>query len=246
MGLGAIGGMVANTAIHLDMEVIGYDPYISIENAWKLNHHISHASGNDEVYSKSDYLTLHIPLTDETKGMINKDTISKMKDGVKILNFSRAELVNFNDLKDALASGKVSSYVTDFPTNEIVGVKGVVTIPHLGASTEESEDNCAVMAVSELMDYIENGNIKNSVNYPSVSTQRAGDLRICVLNENVPDVISSITKVLSNSGVNIENLSNKSKGGVAYTIFDISGKLEDEALDDIAKINGIIRIRVIK
>ena len=246
LGLGAIGGMVANTAIHLDMEVIGYDPYISIENAWKLNHHISHASGNDEVYSKSDYLTLHIPLTDETKGMINKDTISKMRDGVKILNFSRAELVNFNDLKDALASGKVSSYVTDFPTNEIVGVKGVVTIPHLGASTEESEDNCAVMAVSELMDYIENGNIKNSVNYPSVSTQRAGDLRICVLNENVPDVISSITKVLSNSGVNIENLSNKSKGGVAYTIFDISGKLEDEALDDIAKINGIIRIRVIK
>lgn len=246
LGLGAIGGLVANTAIHLDMEIVGYDPYISIENAWRLNHHIKHASGNDEVYSVSDYITLHIPLTDETKGMINKETISKMKDGVKILNFSRAELVNFDDLKEALSCGKVSCYVTDFPTNEIVGVDGVVTIPHLGASTSESEDNCAIMAANELMDYIENGNITNSVNFPSVSLAKAGDLRLCILNENIPDVISSVTKVLSNSGVNIENLGNKSKGNVAYTIVDISGELKSEALEDINKINGIIKVRVIK
>ncbi|MBP5343341.1 3-phosphoglycerate dehydrogenase [bacterium] len=245
IGLGAIGGMVANTAIHLDMDVIGYDPFISVENAWKLNHHIRHASGNDEIYKVSDYITLHIPYTQDTKGIINKETISHMKDGVKILNFSRAELVDFSDLKEALDSGKVSRYVTDFPTNEIVGYKGVVTIPHLGASTLESEDNCAIMAALELMDYIENGNIKNSVNFPSVSSPRAGDFRLCILNDNIPDVISSVTKVLSSIGLNIENLSNKSKGNYAYTILDVSGRMNKEKLDEIKKIKGVIRLRLI-
>lgn len=246
IGLGAIGGMVANTAVHLRMEVVGCDPYMSIEAAWNLNHHVSKAATYDDIYSASDYITLHVPSTPQTKGMINKETIAKMKDGVRILNFSRADLVNAADLKEALESGKVAAYVTDFPTEEILNVKGIVAIPHLGASTEESEDNCAVMAAQELSDYLANGNIRNSVNFPAVSMPRSGDARICVLHKNVPAVISSITTVCSEQGLNIENMTNKSRGEVAYTIIDLSGKADMDSLNKLKALEQVIRVRILQ
>jgi D-3-phosphoglycerate dehydrogenase len=245
IGLGAIGGMVANTAVHLRMNVVGCDPYLSVEAAWNLNHHINKAATYDDIYACSDYITLHVPSTPQTKGMINKETIAKMKDGVRILNFARADLVNAEDLKEALASGKVAAYVTDFPTEEVLNVKGVVAIPHLGASTEESEDNCAVMAADELSDYIANGNIRNSVNFPAVSMPRSGDARLCVLHKNIPAVLSSITTVCSEQGLNIENMTNKSRGEVAYTLLDITGAPEADSLDKLKAIDGVIRVRII-
>ena len=245
IGLGAVGGMVANTAVHLGMNVIGYDPYLSVDAAWVLSHHVKHAASYEEIYRDSDYITLHVPATPQTAEMICGETIAMMKDGVRIINFSRADLVNTEDLKEALASGKVSSYVTDFPTDEIVRTEGVVAIPHLGASTEEAEDNCAVMAVDEMTDFLENGNIRNSVNFPTVSMQRSGNTRICVLNENIPDVISGITSVLSSEGANIENMTNKSRNAVAYTMVDISGDIADGTVSEIEAIKGVIRVRVI-
>ncbi len=245
IGLGAIGGLVANVAIDLGMNVIGCDPFLSVEGAWNLDKHIVKAATYEEIYQKADFISLHVPATKDTKGMINENTIAMMKDGVRLLNLSRSDLVNFADLKVALEAGKVKAYVTDFPTEEVLGVKGVVAIPHLGASTAESEDNCAVMACKELDDFLANGNIKNSVNYPAVSMPRSGDCRVCLFNANVPDVISGITRVLSEQGVNIENLTNKSRGNVAYTMVDISGKLDDETEKKLEAIDGIIRVRVI-
>ena len=245
IGLGAIGGMVANTALHLGMDVVGCDPFMSVEAAWKLDSHVEKAVSYDDIYACADYITLHVPATKETKGMINKDTIAKMKDGVKILNFARADLVNAADLKEALESGKVSAYVTDFPTEEVLNVKGIVAIPHLGASTEESEDNCAVMAADELADYIANGNIRNSVNFPAVSMPRTGEARLCVLHKNVPAVISSITTVCSEQGLNIENMTNKSRGEVAYTLIDRAGAPDADSLDKLKAIDGVIRVRII-
>ena len=246
IGLGAIGGMVANTALHLGMEVVGYDPFMSVEAAWKLDSHVEKAATYDDIYAAADYITLHVPSTKDTKGMINKDTIAKMKDGVRILNFARADLVNAADLKEALESGKVASYVTDFPTEEVLNVKGIVSIPHLGASTEESEDNCAVMAAIELSDYLSNGNITNSVNFPAVSMPRSGDTRICVLHKNILAVISSITGICSEQGLNIENMTNKSRGEVAYTIIDLSGKVDSVSLDRLKAIEGVIRVRILQ
>ena len=246
IGLGAIGGMVANTAVHLRMDVVGCDPYMSIEAAWNLNHHVEKAATYDDIYACADYITLHVPSTPQTKGMINKDTIAKMKDGVRILNFSRADLVNAADLKEALESGKVAAYVTDFPTEEVLNVKGIVAIPHLGASTEESEDNCAVMAAQQLADYLANGNIRNSVNFPAVSMARSGDARICVLHKNIPAVISSITTICSEQGLNIENMTNKSRGEVAYTIIDLTGKVGEDSLDKFKAIEGVIRVRILR
>ena len=245
IGLGAIGGMVANTAVHLRMDVVGCDPYLSVEAAWNLNHHVNKAATYDDIYACSDYITLHVPSTPQTKGMINKETIAKMKDGVRILNFARADLVNAADLKEALESGKVAAYVTDFPTEEVLNVKGIVAIPHLGASTEESEDNCAVMAADELADYIANGNIRNSVNFPAVSMPRTGDARLCVLHRNIPAVLSSITTVCSEQGLNIENMTNKSRGEVAYTLIDLTGAPEADSLDKLKAIEGVIRVRII-
>ena len=246
IGLGAIGGMVANTAVHLRMDVVGCDPYMSIEAAWNLNHHVAKAATYDDIYAVSDYITLHVPATPQTKGMINKETIAKMKDGVRILNFSRSDLVNAADLKEALESGKVAAYVTDFPTEEVLNVKGIVAIPHLGASTEESEDNFAVMAAQELSDYLANGNIRNSVNFPAVSMPRSGDARICVLHKNVPAVISSITTVCSEQGLNIENMTNKSRGEVAYTIIDLTGKADVESLNKLKALDAVIRVRILQ
>ena len=245
IGLGAIGGKIANTAIHLGMNVIGCDPFLSIEGAWNLNHRVSRAATYDEVFEKSDYITLHVPATKDTKNMICAESIAKMKNGVKIINLSRADLVNAAELKAALTEGKVSAYVTDFPTEEVINTPGVVAIPHLGASTEESEDNCAVMAARELDDYLKNGNIKNSVNYPNVEMPRSAVSRICVLHQNVPSILTKITAAVADEGLNIENMTNKSKGENAYTVLDVSSTPSDDAIARISAVEGINRVRVI-
>lgn len=246
IGLGAIGGMVAGIATYFDMNVVGCDPYISVDGAWHLNSKVTQAATYDDIYKTSDYITLHVPATPTTKNMINAESIAMMKDGVKIINLSRADLVNAADLKAALESGKVSAYVTDFPTEDILGVKGVVAIPHLGASTEESEDNCAVMAAIELDNYLRFGNIKNSVNFPNVEMPMSTGIRVCVLHANVPTIISQITSVLSEGGVNIENLTNKSKGDNAYTVLDVTGDVTDAAVSKIEAVQDVFRVRVIK
>ena len=246
IGLGAIGGMVAGIATHLDMKVVGCDPYISVDGAWHLNHHVTQAATYEDIYKTADYITLHVPATPTTKNMINAESIAMMKDGVKIINLSRADLVNAADVKAALESGKISAYVTDFPTEDILGVKGVVAIPHLGASTEESEDNCAVMAAVELDNYLRYGNIKNSVNFPAVEMPMTTGVRVCVLHANVPTIISQVTTVLSEAGVNIENLTNKSKGDNAYTVLDITGNVDCSAAEKIEAIADVFKVRIIK
>lgn len=246
IGLGAIGGMVANAALHLGMEVMGCDPYLSVEAAWSLSRNVKRAASYEQIFRECDYITLHIPATPETKNTINADAISVMKDGVKIINLARADLVDAEALKAGLAAGKVSAYVTDFPTPEIIGVSGVVAIPHLGASTEEAEDNCAVMAAHELDDYLRFGNIKNSVNFPNVSMPHSGDVRICLLHSNVPSIISQITAALSEQHINIENMINKSKGDNAYTLLEINGSVSDSTVAKIKSIEGMYRVRVIQ
>ena len=245
IGLGAIGGKIANTAIHLGMNVIGCDPFLSIEGAWNLNHRVNRAATYDEVFEKADYITLHVPATKDTKNMICTESIAKMKNGVKIINLSRADLVNAEELKAALAEGKVSAYVTDFPTEEVINTPGVVAIPHLGASTEESEDNCAIMAARQLDDYLKNGNIKNSVNYPNVEMPRSAVARICVLHQNIPSILTKITAAVADEGLNIENMTNKSKGENAYTVLDVSSTPSEDAIARIASVEGINRVRVI-
>ena len=245
IGLGAIGGMIANTALALGMNVIGCDPFLSVEGAWNLDHHIVHAKSYDEVYAKADYITLHVPATADTKGMINKDTIALMKDGVKIINLARAELVNATDLAAAMESGKVSAYVTDFPTEETVAIPGAITIPHLGASTEESEDNCAVMAAEELDEYLSTGNIRTSVNYPNASMPRSGAMRVCVLHANVPAVLTNVTNACSKRGLNIENMLNKSKGENADTMLDLTTAAGEDLLEELSAIGGVRRARLI-
>ena len=245
IGLGAIGGMLANTAVHLGMKVIGCDPFLSVAGAWNLNHHISRAATFDEIFATADYITLHVPATADTKQMINAESIAKMKDGVKLINLARADLVNAADLKVALESGKVSAYITDFPTEEVLELPHTVAIPHLGASTEESENNCAVMAAREIDDYLVNGNITNSVNFPNVSSPRTGAVRICALHANVPAVLQGITTPLSEEGINIDNMTNKSKGDNAYTLLDLSAKPSEQAIERIEAIEGMIRVRVL-
>jgi D-3-phosphoglycerate dehydrogenase len=245
IGLGAIGGLVANAAVHLGMDVIGCDPYLSIEAAWNINHRVHKAATFEEVFREADYITLHVPATDSTKNMISAESMAMMKDGVRIINLARTELVNAADMKAALASGKVASYVTDFPNAELIGVPGAVLIPHLGASTEEAEDNCAAMAAMQLDDFIRYGNIKNSVNFPNVSMPFSGDLRIGVFHANVPAVISQVTTILSGLGVNIENMTSKSKGDNAYTMLDVSGQLISEAAHRLVKIKGVMKVRLI-
>lgn len=245
IGLGAIGGLIANAALGLGMKVIGCDPFLSVDAAWNLDRRIIHAAAFDEVFAASDYITLHVPATAETKNMICTSSIEKMKDGVKLLNLSRADLVNAKELGEALACGKVSAYVTDFPTEEVLSLPHTVAIPHLGASTEESEDNCAIMAARQLTDYLENGNIKNSVNFPSVEMPLSGAVRVCALHANVPSVLTQITYALAKEGINIENMASKSKGDNAYTILDISAAPSEEATAKISQIDGMLRIRVI-
>ncbi|MDE7464542.1 MAG: phosphoglycerate dehydrogenase [Clostridiales bacterium] len=245
VGLGAIGVQVGNNAVRLGMNVLGYDPFISIDSAWKLNHNITKIDDLNDLFAKSDYITLHVPLTDGTKHAVNADTISKMKDGVKIINLSRGELCDNAAIIAAVKSGKIGAYITDFAAPELIGVKGITVLPHLGASTEEAEDNCAVMAARQLVDFIDNGNISNSVNFPACSAPRAGKCRITVIHRNVKYVLNSLTDILSQAGINIENLVSKSRGEYAYTIIDSSDDVKKELVDKMSKSDNVIRVRKI-
>ena len=246
IGLGAIGVLVANTAYHLGMEVYGYDPYLSVDAAWKLSRHIHHARTVDELYHECDYITIHVPATPNTKGMIDKNAISLMKNDVVVLNFARDVLVNEEDMVDALLSGKVKKYVTDFPNPSIVGVKNTIVIPHLGASTAESEDNCAKMAVKEVMDFLEHGNIRNSVNYPNCEMGFKGDhARITILHRNVPNMIGQFTAILAEEGINIANMTNKSKNQYAYTMIDIENEISADVTKKLNEVNEVLRVRII-
>ncbi len=244
IGLGAIGVMVANAAHSLGMEVLGYDPYISVDAAWGLSRAIVHATSISEIFAKCDYITIHVPLNDSTRYTVNEGTIAQMKDGVRILNFARNELVDNAALIKALESGKVAKYVTDFPSADLIGVNNIVCIPHLGASTPESEDNCAVMAAKELKEYLETGNIINSVNFPTCVAARETPYRICIIHKNIPSMLSQISSTVADKKVNIENMLNKSKGDYAYTILDV---MEDMAgIEDVlSSIEGVIRVRKI-
>lgn len=245
IGLGAIGVLVANAATHLGMEVYGYDPYVSVDSAWRLSRNIHHAKSVDEIYRECDYITIHVPALEDTKGMINKDSIGLMKEGVVILNFARDILVNSEDIVDALISGKVKRYVTDFPTPEVAGVKNAIVIPHLGASTEESEDNCAKMAVKELKDFLENGNIKNSVNFPSCDMGIRDKTRITILHKNIPNMIGQFTALLAKDNVNIDDMTNKSRGEYAYTMIDVDSDVDVKVVEELEAIDGVLRVRVI-
>ncbi len=246
VGLGAIGILVANAAVALGMNVIGYDPFLSVDNALRISHKVRHVVTLDDIFAESDYITVHVPLTPETKGVINAANIAKMKDGVRIMNYSRADLVVAADVLAAIESGKVAAYTTDFATDDILDKKGVIVTPHLGASTPESEDNCAEMAAEEIKDYLENGNIRNSVTLPAVSMARAGKERVCVIHKNVPAILTTVTAALSETGNNIESMDSKSKKDYAYTIIDTANDIDAAAADKIAAIDGVIRVRVIK
>ncbi len=245
IGLGAIGALVANAAIALGMDVIGYDPFLSVDGALQLSRHVKHVTNLDEVFAGSDYITVHVPLTPDTKNIICAENIAKMKDGVRILNYSRADLCNSEDVLAAIESGKVSTYVTDFATDNLLGVDGVIAMPHLGASTPESEDNCARMAADEIKDYLENGNITHSVNFPAAKMARTGDVRYCVLHKNVPAVLQNVLSFVSQQGANVENMENKSRKDYAYTIIDVTGASAD-LTDSIKGVDGVICVRVIK
>ena len=247
IGLGAIGVKVANAAKSLGMTVYGYDPYLSVNAAWHLSRDIIHVNTLDEIYANCDFITVHVPAMDSTKGMINKDAFDKMKDGVIVLNFARDILVNENDLLDAIAAGKVRKYVSDFANATTAGKDGCIVIPHLGASTEESEDNCAKMAVKEMKDYLENGNIQNSVNYPNCDMgicDKAG--RVAIFHKNIANMITKYTALFGEKGINISDMTNKSKGDFAYTMLDVEAPLTDEILEALAAIDGVYRVRKVK
>ena len=246
IGLGAIGVLVANAASALGMTVYGCDPYISVENAWKLSRGVIHVNSREEIFQECDYITVHVPLLDDTKKMINAETIATMKDGVVILNFARDLLVDDDAMEAALASGKVAKYITDFPNAKTAGMKGVIAIPHLGASTQESEDNCAVMAVRELREYVEHGNIIHSVNYPMLDAGvcRVAS-RICILHRNVPNMLSQFTTAVA--GINIENMYNKSRGDFAYSVLDVCGKVDEAAIvSKLSALDGVLKVRVLQ
>lgn len=245
IGLGAIGALVANVALSLGMEVYGYDPFLSVDTALRLDRHVHVVKDVAELYWISDYVTIHVPYTPDTRHTINADTIAQMKDGVRVVNLARGELVDDVAMMAALESGKVARYVTDFPNNTITLAPNVVPIPHLGASTPESEDNCAIMAAQQLRDFLENGNIKNSVNFPNVEMERSGVQRLCIIHRNIPAMLANITAQLSGDGVNVENMTNKSRGDFAYTLVDVGSQVEESVIDDIRAIDGIIRVRVI-
>ena len=247
IGLGAIGAEVANAAAALGMDVYGYDPFISVNGAWMLSRDVKHIMSVDTIYQECDYITVHVPLMDSTKKMINKDTIASMKDGVVVLNFSRDLLVDDDAMAEALESGKVHRYITDFPNPKSVNMKNVIAIPHLGASTEESEDNCAVMAVKEMMDYLENGNIRNSVNYPAcdMGVCRTAS-RIAVMHKNIPNMIGQITGALAEQDVNISDMTNKSRDQYAYTLLDLESRPKEATIEKLKGIKGVLRVRTVK
>ena len=247
VGLGAIGVKVANVAKHLGMEVYGYDPYVSVDAAWNLSRDVKHVLNVEEIYAECDYITIHVPLMDSTKGMINKEAIEQMKDGVILLNFARDLLVDEKAVIDGIESGKIRKYVSDFPNTTTAGQSGCIIIPHLGASTEESEDNCAVMAVKELKNYLENGNIINSVNYPSCDMgicAQAG--RVAIFHKNIANMITKFTACFGDNGINISDMTNKSRGEVAYTMLDIEAPASEEIIKKLEGIDGVFRVRVVK
>lgn len=243
-GLGAIGAMVANTATDLGMKVYGNDPYLTVEGAWLLHHSVQQAANPKTIYENCDFITIHVPSTPETRGFINAAALDSMKKGVRIINLSRGDLVNNADMAQALENGKVACYLTDFPSAEIMNMKNVIAIPHLGASTPESEDNCAIMAVNELIDYLENGNIKNSVNFPDVINPKGGDESLCVIHKNIPNMLAQISSSLSEESINIENLSSRSKKEYGYSVFEITGKCPDSVVQKLSLINGIVRVNI--
>ena len=246
IGLGAIGVQVANTAIHLGMDVYGYDPYISVKAAWSLSKHIHHSKSAEEIYKQCDFITIHVPLLDSTKGMIDKKAIDMMKDGVVVMNFARDLLVNEKDMIDALADGKVKHYVTDFPNTTVAGVKDAIVTPHLGASTEEAEDNCAAMAANEIRNFLENGNIVNSVNFPNCDMGIAGEFpRLSICHKNIKNMLNQFTDVFTDEDINIEHMTNASRGDYAYSMFDLSKVPSEEALEKLDNIEGVLRVRVI-
>jgi D-3-phosphoglycerate dehydrogenase len=248
IGLGAIGAMVANLAIKFGMEVIGYDPYLSVNAAWSLDHNVKHAETLDTVYAKSDYITIHVPQTNDTKGMINASTIKTMKDGVRIINIARGGLVNNDDILAALDSGKVAALVTDFAAEELLNHPKVICMPHLGASTPEAEDNCAIMAAKQLKDFLEKGNIVNSVNFPKTVTDNpipAGGTRLCISHKNIPDTISKFTTIIGESKLNISSFLNQARGDVAYNIIDVDGKVTDEIIEKLKACDTVNRVRAI-
>lgn len=244
VGLGAIGGMVANAAISLGMSVMGYDPYITAKAAWSLAPSVKQASDYAEIFKSCDYITLHVPATPQTKNMINEKTIAQMKEGVRIINLARADLVNATDLKKAIAEKKVAKYIIDFPTEETVGVEGIVAIPHLGASTVESEDHCAIMAAQQLDEFLTCGNIRNSVNFPTVGVPHSEKPRVCVMNKNIPNMLSQITSAFAAKNINIENFANASKGEVAYTIVETNVEASEEIVNTLKAIDGVFGVRV--
>ncbi|MBQ9973697.1 MAG: phosphoglycerate dehydrogenase [Oscillospiraceae bacterium] len=245
IGLGAIGALVANDALKLGMDVYGYDPYLSVDAALRLDRHVHVVKDVAELYKVCDYITLHIPFLPSTKDFINAEAISKMKGGVRVLNLARGELVNDEDMIEALSTGRVAKYVTDFPNATIATVKNVIALPHLGASTPESEDNCAVMAVRELEDYLLNGNITNSVNLPNLSQERSGIARVCIIHKNIPAMLTNITTILSKDGINVENLTNKSKKDYAYTMVDVNTRITDDIANELRAVDGVLRVRVL-
>ena len=245
IGLGAIGAMVANAAIDLGMSVMGYDPYISVKNAWLINNRVKFTSELSAIFANCDYITLHVPLTPATKGMIGKDAIAACKDGVVIINNARGDLVDPDAMIEAVASGKVSRYITDFPDEKLLGRENILCVPHLGASTPEAEDNCAYMAAKQLTDYLENGNITNSVNYPAVSMPRTSVSRVCVHHKNVKEILSKILAIVSSQGVNIAHMQDQSRGEYAYLVLDLDDTLSPEAVELIRRVSGVIRVRVL-
>ena len=246
VGLGAIGSLVANTAISLGMDVYGYDPYLSVDTALNLDRHIHVVKDINDLYKRADYITFHIHFTAKTEHMVNADAFAHMKRGVRIVNLARGEIVDDEAMIAALDTGKVAAYVTDFPNNRIVQAPHVIAMPHLGASTPESEQNCAVMAVRQMRDYLENGNIRNSVNLPNVTMDRSGVMRMCIIHKNIPAMLANITTLLATDGVNVENLSNKSKGDYAYTLVDLGSKVDEKVISDVKNLANVIRVRVIE
>ena len=246
IGLGAIGAKVADAALGLGMNIVGYDPYLSVHAALSLDRRVDVVSNLDDLLKVSDYITIHVPLNDSTRNTIDAAAIAKMKGDVRIINLARNGLVDEEALIPALESGRVAAYVTDFPDNRIANAAGVIALPHLGASTPESEDNCAIMAAHELQDYLENGNITNSVNMPAVSMERSGEARICVIHHNIPNTLAQITSIVSGAGMNVENLANKSRKDYAYTMLDVNGKVADAMVEQINGIEGVIRVRVMQ
>lgn len=246
IGLGAIGVMVANDAVELGMQVVGYDPFISVEAAWGLSRNVKRARGLESLLAQSDYITLHVPLNDKTKGLINRERISIMKKGSRLLNFARGGLVNNEDLKEALADGSISTYVTDFPDEELLRMDNVISFPHLGASTPEAEDNCAIMAVNQLRDFLEHGNIKNSVNFPDCELDSLGACRIVIANKNIPNMVGQITTILAAEKINIADMINRHKSDYAYNIIDIEGSVTQELVEKLKKVEGVIMVRLIE